>query len=546
MRDARVSGPFLCLGRFKVQGDPTAHAWKEAAAGRVAGHSRTAVALLTLVAGAVGACRDPAAVSRNEVHAGALRVLAASSLVDALPRVGAAWGGGANGDLQTVFDATSRLARQAARGAPGDVFVSADRAWMDWLEERGLVIGGTRQEFLTNQLVLVVPERRAADRMDSLDALLEPATRVALAGDNVPAGRYARAALERMGVWERVASRVVRGGSVRSTLEWVARGDAEAGIVYRTDALVEPRVRIVEGMPPGEEIVYTAAVMSFSPRENAARDFLRFLRAPEARRIFIQAGFGVMGSPEKGSSWADADSSQGPTDLGATSAIDMAGAIRISLAVALACALLGLVPATGVAWLLARHQFRGKSFITTAVMAPLVIPPVVTGFLLLAAFGEQGLGRRLEHIGITIPFSLAGAVLAALVVGFPLYVIAIRWAFEAIDRQYEELSWTLGVNPRRTFFRISLPLAVPGVAAGAVLAFARALGEFGATIVLAGNVEGHTRTIALAVYTLLESPGSHEAIWILVGASVGLSALALLGYELLSSRQARRLERHRV
>jgi molybdate transport system permease protein len=107
---------------------------------------------------------------------------------------------------------------------------------------------------------------------------------------------------------------------------------------------------------------------------------------------------------------------------------------------------------------------------------------------------------------------------------------------------YEELSWTLGAPPRRTFFRVSLPLALPGIAAGAMLAFARALGEFGATVVLAGNVEGSTRTIALAVYTLLESPSGRSTIWLLVGASVGISLLALLGFEALSRRQKLRLE----
>jgi len=131
-------------------------------------------------------------------------------------------------------------------------------------------------------------------------------------------------------------------------------------------------------------------------------------------------------------------------------------------------------------------------------------------------------------------------------VGMPLYVISIRGAFEAVDAYYEELSWTLGSPPRRTFFRVSLPLALPGIAAGAVLAFARALGEFGATIVLAGNIEGSTRTIALAVYTLLESPAGQETVWTLVAASVAISMLALLGFEYFSRQQKRRLEDRHV
>jgi molybdate transport system permease protein len=145
-------------------------------------------------------------------------------------------------------------------------------------------------------------------------------------------------------------------------------------------------------------------------------------------------------------------------------------------------------------------------------------------------------------MGLEVPFTIVGAAIAAFVVGLPLYVISIRGAFEAVDRTYEELSWTLGSPPHRTFIRVSLPLALPGIAAGAILAFARALGEFGATVVLAGNVEGSTRTIALAVYTLLESPSGRDTIWVLVGASVVISLLALLGFETLSRRQKQRIE----
>jgi len=173
----------------------------------------------------------------------------------------------------------------------------------------------------------------------------------------------------------------------------------------------------------------------------------------------------------------------------------------------------------------------------------LVLPPVVTGFLLLSLLGSQGpLGGWLETLGIPVPFTLLGATLAALTVGFPLYVVSIRNAFQVVDPSYEEVSWTLGRRPWPTFLRVTFPLALPGIAAGAVLAFARALGEFGATVVLAGNIEGSTRTIALAVYTLLESPEGRDAIWVLVGASVLLSLLALLGYAFLSRRQRRQME----
>jgi molybdate transport system permease protein len=166
----------------------------------------------------------------------------------------------------------------------------------------------------------------------------------------------------------------------------------------------------------------------------------------------------------------------------------------------------------------------------------------VTGFILLSIFGTQSpIGAWLAGLGLPIPFTLLGATLAALAVGLPLYVISVRNAFQAVDPSYEEVAQTLGQRPWTAFRRVTFPLALPGIAAGAVLAFARALGEFGATVVLAGNVEGSTRTIALAVYTLLESPQGRGAIWVLVGASVALSLLALLGFEVLSRHQRKQM-----
>jgi molybdate transport system permease protein len=174
---------------------------------------------------------------------------------------------------------------------------------------------------------------------------------------------------------------------------------------------------------------------------------------------------------------------------------------------------------------------------------PLVLPPVVTGFLLLSLLGTRGaFGPLLSALGITVPFTLLAPVIAAVVVGLPFYVLAARGAFEAVDGRLEEVSWTLGVRPRPTFFRVVLPRAIPGIAAGAVLAFARALGEFGATVVLAGNVEGRTRTIPLAVYSLLESPSGSRGAWLLAGISVLVSLLALVGFEVLSRWQKKRLE----
>ena len=469
-----------------------------------------------------------------------LVVLAASSLQDVLPVVARAWDAQGGVPVRFNFDATSRLAPQVLRGAPADVFVSADDVWMRWLEERGGVDGPSIRRVATNQLVFVVPTGAPDPPRDAGSIARADLARIALAGENVPAGRYARAALENVGVWSSVEPRVVRGGSVRGTLEWVARTEADGGIVYRSDALAEDRVSLAFAFE-GEDFprpAYSGAVATRTEFRETAEAFLDFMSGAEAVALFSASGFGPAsaGGPVAQTPAPALDASRG---------LDPWSAVRLSLIVALSAVLLGLVPAVAMGWLLARKDFLGKSFVSVIVMAPLVVPPVVTGFLLLSVMGrDSALGGLLAAMGLPIPFTLLGATLAALVVGFPLYVMAIRAVFDTVDRRLEEVSWTLGVPKAPTFRRISLPLALPGIAAGAVLAFARALGEFGATVVLAGNMEGETRTIALAVYSLLESPSGRGATWILVIASVVLSLVVLLGFEGLTRWQRRRMEDH--
>jgi molybdate transport system permease protein len=226
-----------------------------------------------------------------------------------------------------------------------------------------------------------------------------------------------------------------------------------------------------------------------------------------------------------------------------TSGVSPSQAIWLSVQVGAWCAVFGLPVAIVLGWILARYEFRGKILLNMLIFAPLVIPPVITGYLLLEIFGRSAIiGHWFEQMGLPFSFSLAGAVLASFVVGMPFYVMVTRAAFESVDPRLEEMAWTLGATPWRTFRRVTLPLALPGIAAGAVLAFARALGEFGATVVLAGNIEGKTRTIALGVYTLLESPSGMDASRVLVAASLLISLAALFGYEVLLRWHRRRLE----
>jgi molybdate transport system permease protein len=226
--------------------------------------------------------------------------------------------------------------------------------------------------------------------------------------------------------------------------------------------------------------------------------------------------------------------------------VDTASAVWLSLEVGVWCTVIGAPIALVFGYILSRHDFPAKSLIGTLLLAPLVVPPVVTGLVLLRLFGpNHAIGRAFTQFGVPVPFTQAAVVIAALTVSLPLYVVATRTAFDAVDRRYEAIAQSLGRTPRWTFVHVTLPLALPGIAAGALLAFARALGEFGATIVLAGNIEGRTQTIPLAIYSLLESPQGDEAMGPLLIASVAMAFASLLGVEVLTRWQRRRLDTYR-
>jgi molybdate transport system permease protein len=183
----------------------------------------------------------------------------------------------------------------------------------------------------------------------------------------------------------------------------------------------------------------------------------------------------------------------------------------------------------GLGWMFARKRVPLKPVAETLISLPLVAPPVVTGYLLLRLLGKNGIvGGALESLfGIRLTFSFGALIIASVVVALPLSVRAVRAAFELVNPAYEQASMTLGASPVSTFFRVSLPMAMPGVLSGAVLAFARSLGEFGATITLAGNIQGKTQTIALMVYTHMQLPGGEMAVTRLVVFSVALSLGAI-------------------
>ncbi|PLX69521.1 MAG: molybdate ABC transporter permease subunit [Denitrovibrio sp.] len=218
-------------------------------------------------------------------------------------------------------------------------------------------------------------------------------------------------------------------------------------------------------------------------------------------------------------------------------------ALSLSLKISIWAVVSGLIPGIAIAYLLARKNFPGKLLIDGLVHIPLVIPPVVTGYVLLITFNDNAPAGKflIDIFGSGIAFSWKGAVLASVIMSFPLLVRSVRLSIEAVDRGLEEASKTLGASWFRVFFTITLPLSIPGIITGTVLAFARCLGEFGATITFVSNIPGETSTLPLALYTLTQTPGTESAAFRLCLISIALALVAIAGSEYFSRKAGARL-----
>jgi molybdate transport system permease protein len=218
-------------------------------------------------------------------------------------------------------------------------------------------------------------------------------------------------------------------------------------------------------------------------------------------------------------------------------------AIRLSLRVSSVAVLVSLPLGILVALALARGRFWGKSLLNGIVHLPLILPPVVTGFILLMLFGRRGpVGSFLDDwFGIVLSFRWTGAALACGVMGFPLMVRSIRLSIEAVDRKLEEAAGTLGASPPWVFLTVTLPLILPGVLAGLILAFAKAMGEFGATITFVSNIPGETQTLSAAIYTFTQVPGGDQGAMRLTLVAIAISMVALLASEILAQRIGRKV-----
>lgn len=217
-------------------------------------------------------------------------------------------------------------------------------------------------------------------------------------------------------------------------------------------------------------------------------------------------------------------------------------AVGLSIKVAFICSLISLPFAIGIGWILARKTFPGKWLLDGFVQLPLVLPPVTIGYLLLLTFGARGFigSFLLEQFDLRISFTFWAAVLASIVVSFPLVVRAIKVAIDMVDVNLESAARTLGSGPWKTFFTITIPLAFPGIMSGFILSFARCLGEFGATITFAGNIVGQTQTLPLAIYSAMEQPGGEMIAFRLASISIVLSFIAMIGSEYLNRKLSRK------
>jgi molybdate transport system permease protein len=419
------------------------------------------------------------------------------------------------------FGASGALRQQIEQGAPVDVFLPAASRQMDLLEQKGLLAVGTRRDLLVNEVVLIAP--RAAPQPRDFAGLVAADVRLVALGDpaSVPAGEYGQQVLRALGLWERVQSRLVLAKDVRQVLAYVESGNTDAGIVYASDAKGAERVRVVATAPAGSHapIVYPVAVVAGAREPALARAFVAFLATNEATTVFRNFGFLPGGSPLEPTAAAGAK----PLDL---------SPLWISLQTAAVATLLTFGLGLAAAYWMSSYRGRARNLVDGLFLLPLVLPPTVIGFFLLLLFGRNStVGQALESLGITIAFSWPATVIAATVVAFPMMYRASLGALEQVMPTLLQAARTLGASEWMVFRRVTLPLAWPGILAGTVLAFARALGEFGATLMLAGNIPGRTQTIPVAIFFAAEGGEMNRALgWVLLIVAVSLVAIAGLGY----------------
>lgn len=427
---------------------------------------------------------------------------------------------------------SSILARQIKSGADFDVFVSANPKWMNDVQDKAMIESASRSNLLTDQLALIAPDsfELPAGNHSILELLVSTDGTITV-GDpsHVPCGMYAKEALGSLNCWGLVQDRIVPASSVRVAQQYVESSQCELGIVYRAGAMRSNKIKIIAVFDPAlhSPIQFSAAS---STNSASGKQFMNFLNQPVAMNIFTKTGF----TPCEPDVLIPAQTAS----IEPIFEVNIWQTVLISLKVAMTCTLVVAAPGILLGVILARQSFPGKFIVNAFIHLPIVIPPVVAGYLALMLLGRNTiLGKWFnDTFGISIAFSWIGAVVVSGIMGFPLLVRSVKTAVEMIDRRYAQAAQTLGAGRVRSFFTITIPLAGPGILAGLILAFARCLGEFGATTMFAGNIPGKTQTLSLAIFNFTQIPGAESAVLKLTGISVLLSFAAILGSEFFNQR----------
>jgi molybdate transport system permease protein len=444
-------------------------------------------------------------------------VSVAASLRDAMADIQSEFERTHKATLVFNFGGSGSLEQQIEQGAPVDVFLPASSKFMDTVGSKGLLNTETRKDLLINEVVLIAPEGSSLKGFTDLNrsdvkliALSDP--------ESVPAGDYGRQTLQKLGLWQSIQTKLIVAKDVRQVLTYVENGDADAGLVYQTDVATAKHIRTITVAPAGSHgpIIYPVAVLRNSVHPVLARTFVAFLSSDKAQEIFKRHGL-IAGSKATGST----SNSLRQFDLN-----PLWISAKTSLVATAFTFVLGLLAAL---WM-SRYRGRFHDLIDGVFALPLVLPPTVLGYLLLVVFGRNSyLGQFLVKFGVMIAFSWTATVIAATVVAFPLMYRTALGAFEQVNPTLLQAARTLGASEWRVFRRVLLPVAWPGVMAGTVLAFARALGEFGATLMLAGNIPGKTQTMPVAIFFAAEDGDMNRAFgWVLIIVAVSLTVITLL------------------
>lgn len=431
--------------------------------------------------------------------------------------------------------ASSALARQILAGHEPDLFLSAHPEWTAALERAGKTQAGSSRELYSNDLVLITREGEgfevkfdgACDWQRSL-AIGDPMA--------VPVGTYAREALVKLGWWESLKKHCVPSSDARAVVMNVLSGRCAAGVVYGSDVVGQKGLHVVARFPRRLDVRVRYTLTLINGASEFARSFMDFLQSDRALEKAKSLGFlPALPLASEGAKKVIVEEEAGSFDL---------SPLWLSLKVAFFCSLLSLVPGILLAWLLARREFPGRNLVDAICHLPLVVPPVVTGYLLLLCLAPASpLGAFLANsLGLEL-FDWKGAVLASAIMGFPLLLRSVRLSIELVDRRLEAAAATLGASPLRVFMTVTIPLAVPGIITGTLLCFARSLGEFGATISFVSNIEGKTTTLPLAIWRHSQVPGHEAETFRFLIISIVIAFAAILASAALAKRAERMLGR---